>query len=137
MTDKDIIKALEELRTTLDDGYSTALEYGGKRDEWIEKEIGLLCDALDLISRLQAENERLDKELIEEKLRKQMLHYTVEEIKADAIKDYKERLIFEIVNTPTKYQESGLLYSSGVANRQNEIIDIINGLDEKEMVGEE
>lgn len=108
----------------------------------------------DLINRQQAEieelkiiNEHLATFNIENEAEIERLYNTrvtehsvqkqLSKAKADAIKDYKERLIFEIVNTPTKYQESGLLYSSGVANRQNEIIDIINGLDEKEMVGEE
>ena len=90
-------------------------------------------NALDLINRLQAENERLKK--VNDSFTDIGKMYS--ELKAEAIKDYKERLIFEIVNTPTTYQESGLLYLSGVANRQNEIIDIINGLDEKETVGEE
>lgn len=62
MTYNEIVKALTEFRNTLDDGYSTAIEYGGKRDEWIEKELNLLCDAIDLINRQKAEIERLEKE---------------------------------------------------------------------------
>ena len=94
----------------------------------------VIDDALDLINRLSAENERLK---AERQMADGYADALVEYTKEKAIKDYKERLIFEIVNTPTTYQESGLLYLSGVANRQNEIIDIINGLDEKETVGED
>ena len=90
-----------------------------------------------VIEELQKYYENMENEILSFRQEQAKVKFLKEKIKADAIKDYKERLIFEIVNTPTKYQESGLLYSSGVVNRQNEIIDIINGLDEKEMVGEE
>ena len=88
----------------------------------------------ETISRLQAENERLK---AEQQMADGYADALVEYTKEKAIKDYKERLIFEIVNTPTRKQEGGLTYLSGVSTRENEIIDIINGLDAKEMVGEE
>lgn len=59
MTDNEIKKAFEEHYKQVDKGYSTHLEYGGKGDEHEEKYIYMLCDTLDLINRLKAENERL------------------------------------------------------------------------------
>ena len=53
LTDAEIKKALEELRANLDDGYSTALMWGGKRDIEAEKAIDLYGAVLDLINRLQ------------------------------------------------------------------------------------
>lgn len=49
-------------------------------------------NALDLINRQKAENERLEKELMKCKLEKEMLYQTVEEIKSEAIKEFAERL---------------------------------------------
>lgn len=59
MTDNEIIKALEALREEQENGYVTALEYGGKRDETHEEFLDLLDDTVALINRLQAENEAL------------------------------------------------------------------------------
>lgn len=70
MTDNEIIKALEEFLYTLEDGYTTAIEFGGKRDEQIEKEIYLLRDALSLINRQKAEKAALIEHL--KKARKQI-----------------------------------------------------------------
>lgn len=63
LTDKEIVKALEEHYKQVDKGYSTHLEYGGKGDEHEEKYIYMLRDVLDLINRLQAKNERLKEEI--------------------------------------------------------------------------
>ena len=132
MTDNDIIKALECCYTNnSDDCYKCPYEGESTAQMFCDKK--LTRDALAIINRLQAENERLK---AEQQMADGYADALVEYTKEKAIKDYKERLIFEIVNTPTTYQESGLLYLSGVANRQNEIIDIINGLDEKEIKGE-
>ena len=59
MTDNEIIKALEELKKEQEDGYITALEFGGKRDETHEGFLALLGATLDLINRQKAEIERL------------------------------------------------------------------------------
>lgn len=59
------------------------------------------------------------------------------DIKSEAIKEYKEKLISEIVNTPTKKYDCGVFYLDGVANREHEIIEIIKGCEVKEMVGEQ
>ena len=121
MTDNEIIKALEDMLKNFD----------GEVVEFMA-----ISSALDLINRLQAEIERLREKNTRLFAENVSITHSSKKIEAEAIKEYKEKLIFEIMNTPTKYQESGLLYSSGVANRQNEIIDIINGLDEKEIKGE-
>lgn len=55
----------------------------------------------------------------------------VNNARENAIKEYKVKLIYEIVNTPTHKQENGLSYLNGVAIRQNEIIDIILGVGAK------
>lgn len=54
-----------------------------------------------------------------------------ENIKAEAVKEYKEKLICEIVNRPAKNNPDGVFYNNGRVDRQNEIIDII-----KELAGE-
>ena len=92
MTDNEIVKALTEFRNTLDDGYSTAIEYGGKRDEWIEKELNLLCDAIDLINRLQTENERLSQFGVTLLRNGSKLFEEIQTAKAEAIKEFAERL---------------------------------------------
>ena len=48
--------------------------------------------------------------------------------RAQAIKEYTEKLIFEIVNRPTKANPDGVFYNNGRVDRQNEIIDIIQEL---------
>ena len=108
MTDNEIKKALEVCHFSC--GCSDCPYKGCITDSCIET---MKSDALDLINRQQskierleakcentqigynfakADIERLDKELIEEKLRKEMLHYTVEEIKAEAIKEFANDL---------------------------------------------
>ena len=46
----------------------------------------------NLINRLEAENERLKKELLEQKLKNNMLYETSKEIEIKAYKEYAERL---------------------------------------------
>ena len=57
---------------------------------------------------------------------------TVDAIRAEAVKEFAEELIYKIVNTPTKFESTYYMYREGIAFRQNEIIDII-----KEMVGDD
>lgn len=54
----------------------------------------MMCakNALDLIDRQKAENERLEKELMKCKLEKEMLYQNVEEIKSETIKKFAEEL---------------------------------------------
>lgn len=50
------------------------------------------------------------------------------EVKAEIIKEFIEKLIYEIVNRPSENATGGVLYNNGRVDRQNEIIDIINEL---------
>jgi hypothetical protein len=99
MTDNEIVKALEEHYKQVDKGYSTHLEYGGKGDEHEEKYIYMLRDALDLINRQQAKIETLrncvEQHHIIRKDGKSPLSLLTEEIKADAIKEFAERLKYK------------------------------------------
>ena len=106
---------------------------------------GVICDKDKCpVAKMKAENEWLRKyyndmesAICEFREDQAKVKFFKKEIKAEAITEEKEKLIFEIVNTPTRRQEAGMLYLSGVSNRQIEIIDIINGSEGKEMVGEE
>ena len=107
MTDK-IIEALQELYNRLLLNYNDGVQF-----EQLEEDRLTVNNTLDIVNRQQAEIERLkakcentqigynfakadierlNKELIEKKLRKEMLHYTVEEVKAEAIKEFAEEL---------------------------------------------
>ena len=70
----------------------------------------------------KADIERLDKELIEEKLRKEMLHYTVEEIEAEAIKECLNKIEQTDVSESDDY----------IMIKKNRFDNLV-----KEMVGEE
>ena len=116
MTDNEIIKALEdEIR----------------RANYIESyyidcvDIGVFQNALDLINRQKAENDRLEKELMKCKLEKEMLYQTVEEIKSEAIKEFAEKLENEINCRTTLSRQ-----------QDKNVIHIIHNL-LKEMAGEE
>lgn len=85
MTDNEIIKALEEERAMLDNGYSTYLMYGGKKDAQMEKEIDLISNALDLINRQQAEIERLNGNLF-------TISNACKQRRNEAIKEFADRL---------------------------------------------
>lgn len=116
MTDNEIIKALECCGRESCNGcpYDKNCHQGNP----------MIRDALDLINRQQAEIERLST----------FVKFQTQ-VKAEAIKEYKEKLIYEIVNTPTQkpqYKEA-LSYFDGTRNRQAQIIEIINGFEEKEM----
>ena len=92
LSDNEIIKALENLT------------YGGhscgkckhqvkKGDEKCGiKGCNIARNALDLINRLKAENERVEKELMKCNLEKEMLHQIVEEIESEAIKEFVAKL---------------------------------------------
>ena len=55
----------------------------------------------------------------------------IKRAKAEAVKEFAERLIHEIVNRPSEIQSTSVEYLHGSAYRQNEIVDLV-----KEMVGE-
>jgi hypothetical protein len=65
MNDNEIVKELEKLIEELDDGYTTCIEHGGKRDLTIERDLSLYRDVLDLINRQREEIDRLHKEIDE------------------------------------------------------------------------
>lgn len=90
-----------------------------------------------IINRQQAEIERLRKAINDMTVNVVKINEHLPLLVAEAIKEHKEQLIFEIVNTPTKKQNCGVFYLNGVADRQLEIIDIIKGCEGKEMVGDD
>lgn len=51
-----------------------------------------------------------------------------DKIRTEAIKEYKEKLIYEIVNRPSEKAPDGVFYMNCRVDHQNEIIDIINVL---------
>ena len=53
LTDKEIVEAFEKLRKNQVDGYTTCLEYGGKRDLNHEKDLELFSNVFCLIKCLQ------------------------------------------------------------------------------------
>jgi hypothetical protein len=55
----------------------------------------------------------------------------IKHAKAEAVKEFAERLIHKIVNTPSKFPSKYFMYRDGIKFRQDEIIEIIQG-----MVGE-
>lgn len=150
MTDNEIIKALEEERAMLDNGYSTYLMYGGKKDAQMEKEIDLISNALDLINRQQAEIERLNNLKRFEKFICERIHtdkernltwifatkeaeqeafeqeleklFDISTTRAEAIKEFAERL-------KKRLKGNGGLYSVTTMNAQ--IDNLV-----KEMIGE-
>lgn len=87
MTDEQIIKALECCVKTefISDCAKCEMFAFDCKDILIE-------NALDLINRQKAENERTEKELTEYKLRLKMSECTVDEIKSEAIKEFAEKL---------------------------------------------
>lgn len=91
-TDSEIVKALEEHYKQVDKEYRTHLEYGGKGDEFAEKYIYMLCDVLDLINRLKAENEKLTIRLRKERYQFADIGKMYSEIKSEAYKEFAERL---------------------------------------------
>ena len=75
LTDNEIVKALESRMF--------------KENKYM---FSLIESTLDLINRLQAENERLGKELLEQKLKNNMLYETAKEIEAEAYKEVAEKI---------------------------------------------
>ena len=89
----------------------------------------MMCakNALDLINRQKAENERLEKELMKCKLEKEMLYQNVEEIKSEAIKKFAER--FAKALSEFDMSSVGLPdYDRGYKDCMTAIEDTINSL---------
>ena len=89
MTDDEIIKALKCCGNIVDSTYKECVYHETYNASCV---VRLMRDALGLINRQKAENERLNKEVNKQQLRRQMYRSTVEEIKSEAIKEFAERL---------------------------------------------
>lgn len=103
MTDNDIIKAME---------YCFVNENHCRICPYMQKDHCIVVrtkDALDLINRQKAKIERLEYEIMKTKLEKHLLNETVEEIKAEAIKEFAERLKANF-DTYTDDEEANALY---------------------------
>ena len=138
MTDNEIIKALECCHMkgkTCDDCPTNDFECFRLEEM-----------ALDLINRQKAEIERWRTECgnqstLWSKHYESIFETTKETIKAEAIKEFADRLISKVVNTPfgvncsgeTDEYKEGCLH--GLVAKQNNILDKINNL-VKEMVGD-
>ena len=124
MTDNEIIKALECCSTQ--DGCKSCIFYEDCVSP-IEKAELIMKNALDLINRLKAENERLEK-VRKDEVEKLMsaIDRTIAEAKAEAYKEFAERL-----------KEKTYTYSD-ITGYQSTVVDVneIDGVYE-EMVGEE
>ncbi len=87
-------------------------------------------DISNLINQLQKENEILSvnaDNAFQEGLNENRELFK-NEVKAEVIKEFIEKLICEIVNRPAEKAPDGIFYMNGRVDRQNEIIDIINEL---------
>ena len=87
MTDREIIKALGGCLAGGEDDCLLCPLHGVEQCTY-EKD----CAVADLINRQKEEIERLKKELTEIQLSKEMYRFTVGEIRAEAIKEFAERL---------------------------------------------
>ena len=92
MTDNEIIKALEAKYKEATDGYYTHLQYGGKGDEHEEKYLEEFGAVLDLINRQKAEIERLKTSNDALRMAIELCKGWEERAKAEAIKEFAERL---------------------------------------------
>lgn len=90
MTDEQIVKALECCGNMNECKKECPLGDVGGIDKCIHT---LMLDALELVKRQQAEIERLKQEVIELQLRKEMYRVTVDEVRAEAVREFAERLI--------------------------------------------
>ena len=129
MTDNEIIKALEELKEEQEDGYITALEFGGKRDETHEGFLALLGATIDLINRQKAEIERLTDTLNATIAGQETLQRYIQTAKAEAIKEFAERLKKNVFLADVSFGYGKECYTEAVA-----VIEIDNLV--KEMVGD-
>lgn len=89
MTDEQIVKALECCGKMNECKKECPLGDVGGVDKCIHT---LMLDALELIKRQQAEIKRLKQEATELRLRKEMYRVTVDEVRAEAIREFAERL---------------------------------------------
>ena len=137
LTDEEIIKRLEYMRKNADEGYMAHLENGGEVDKNEEEYIDILCGTLDLINCLQSENKRLGKEVNLVSIQFQDLQERTNEVKAEAYKEFAERLKNEIISDTAYGCDTS--QHTGYYDYQIKIGDIPEYIDNllKEMVGEE
>lgn len=106
-TDEEIINALTEDLIAATNGYSVHLENGGRIDKNQEQYIEMLTETINLINRQKAEIERLkecpkciyeyDGEIMEYCVQEPCSNFrTVEQIKAEAYKEFAEKIKQEI-----------------------------------------
>lgn len=107
MTDKEIIKALEEHYRQIDARYSTYLECGGKSDEHEEKYIYMIGDTIGLINRQRAKIKNLRKEADQFADIGKMYS----EIKAEAIKEFAKAYKDQIKNYTGMFTDEGFYVS--------------------------
>jgi hypothetical protein len=94
LTDEEIVKAWNEeinLANYVNENYRNGIK------------VSLIENTLDLINRLQDENERLKKEFIEQNLKNIMRLETSKEIESEAYKEFAERIhchCESIINQP-------------------------------------
>lgn len=90
LTDNEIVEAMK--RCIAGDCEETGCPLYNEADTYAMCVTILLEKTLDLINRQKAEIERLKKELIEQQLKNNLLYETAKEIKAEAIREFAERL---------------------------------------------
>lgn len=126
MIDNKMIKKSLELHMTEDDSTCDKCSYRACGCSYT------LCrEALELISQLEAENEKLQGEnlmLSQKRITLPEAIKLVDNARNTAIKEFTKLLVYEIVNRPPEKTPDGAFYMSGRVDRQNEIIDIINEL---------
>lgn len=115
-----------EKKTMIDAYGSYKLEFVRK---WLQEDFEVVeNDIANLINRQQAEIERLTNNKCEDCAGCTQWLCDCSNERTQAIKEYTEKLIFEIVNRPAKANPDGAFYNNGRVDRQNEIIDIIQEL---------
>lgn len=135
-TDDNVLKALELCHIGGDDVCLICPYAGLPHCCWLMDK-----DAIDLIFRQKAEIERLQGVVLDVTATLGELEIRSEHIKAQAIKEFAERLATKIVNTPfgvncsgeTESYKDGCLH--GLVAKQNNVLDIIYDL-VKEMTEE-
>lgn len=98
MTDAEIIKALEVLIEEQTDGYQTAIEYGGKRDETHELFLELMESVIAMLNRqkakikaLEMDNNQLQSDIVNANMNADHALAEIERLSVVLCKDCKHR----------------------------------------------
>lgn len=126
LTDNEIIKALEMCAERI----ICLVPYEDNGTQFYQLSVGYI---LDLINRLQAENERL-------KQNNKAIMQTIADVHTEAIKEFAERVykdcnFADCTSNPAK-NEMASVHNEGVNDERKRIKNIVNNL-LKELVGEE